>query len=340
MRDSIKVFQLTEVEQFGFVTLPVPEPGEGEVLIRRLAVAICNAMDLYLYRGTSYPNKNKPMTYPAEPGRPGHEWVGIVEQLGSGVKSLKTGDWVSLPGDRGEGRDMYPRGYAPYSVCNETRLIRVPAGMAVAQLAPVEMAICVAANMFDLKYMNAIKGKRVGVMGLGPAGLIAAQMLRAEGAKEVVGLDIEEKRRTYAISTGQVDDAIDPQGEDGRKRPYRRSRNAGVIETGIDCASVPEAIEYLMDHTRDLVSLFAVQHGPVEFRGWPLGHHQGLKLHGTPNRSYACGDYVVSMIESGKLHLNLLISHRMRLGEYHKAIELISSREAVKVLFTFDEKDW
>jgi threonine dehydrogenase-like Zn-dependent dehydrogenase len=226
-------------------------------------------------------------------------------------------------------------------VIHETSLVKLPAGMDIAKLAPVEMASCVAASILDLEAMDAIKGKKTAVAGLGPAGLIAAQMLRAEGASEVIGLEIDEGRRDYAVSSGQVDRAIDPTGEDGRSLPFRRRGDPNpVIETSIDCAGVPAAIEYLMDHTRNVVTLFANQLGPVEFRGFFLGHHQGLKLHGYAGRDFQCGEYAAEKVASGDIDLSLVVSHRMRLEEYDRALDLIKSQQALKVLFTFDERDW
>jgi threonine dehydrogenase-like Zn-dependent dehydrogenase len=338
-RDSMQVLQIVDVEQFELIEMPVPEPGEGEVLIKRLGVVTCNAYDLHIYTGKPYPDETASIEFPYRPGGPGHEWAGVVAALGPGVAQLQVGDWVSIPGGRGSGRGVYPGAYAPYSVCNETRLMAVPRDMEVAKLAPLEMATCVASTILDLVAMGAIEGKKAGVSGLGPAGLIAAQMLRAEGAAGVVGLDIDRGRREYAVSAEIVDRAVDPLGEDGRSLPYRRDPGV-AIETGVDCAGAPAAIEYLMDHTRDVVSLFAVQHGPVEYRGWSLGHHQGLKLCGYPNRDPACGDYTVSKIANGDIDLSLTVSHTMRLEQYGEALELIKNREALKVLFTFDQRDW
>jgi threonine dehydrogenase-like Zn-dependent dehydrogenase len=261
----------------------------------------------------------------------------MVDKLGTNVTLLKIGDWVSIPGGRGEGRGMYPMGYAPYSVCHETRLVKVPAGMDVAKLTPFEMATCMAANIIDLKAMNAIKGKRIGIVGLGPAGLIGAQMVRAEGALEIIGMDTDKIRRDYAISSGQVDRAIDPLGTDGKNLPNRPST---PIDTGIDCAGRPTAIEYLMDHTKDVVSFFAVQLGSFNYKGGTNEIHEGLKLRNHPGRNFECGEYTAQVIAEGKIDLSLVISHRMKLAEYDKAMELIKSHQALKVLFTFDEKDW
>jgi len=334
---SMKVLQITEKERFDFITMPVPEPEDREVRIKRLGIVTCNAYDLHIYQGKSYPNINGTLTFPYPPGGPGHEWVGMVDKLGPGVTQLSIGDWVSIPGGRGEGRGMYPMGYAPYSVGNETRLIQVPAGMDVAKLAPFEMATCMAANIIDLKAIAAIEGKKVAVIGLGPAGLIGAQMLRAEGAAEVIGLEIDAGRRKYAVSSGLVDWAIDPLGDDGKDLPCRSST---PIDTGIDCAGRPAAIEYLMDHTKNVVSFFAVQLGPFEFKGGAMERHEGLDLRRHPGRNFKCGEYTVQAIASGKIDLSLTISHRMRLADYDKAMELIKSHQALKVLFTFDERDW
>jgi threonine dehydrogenase-like Zn-dependent dehydrogenase len=74
-------------------------------------------------------------------------------------------------------------------------VIRVPDGLPPEATAPVELAMCVGASFLMLKTMDAIRGRRFGVMGLGPAGLIALQMARAEGAREVVGFDLSPARR-------------------------------------------------------------------------------------------------------------------------------------------------
>lgn len=333
----MKVLQITGKEQFEFITMPIPEPEDREVCVKRLGIVTCNAFDLNIYHGKPYPNINGSLTFPYPPGGPGHEWVGIVDKIGLNVTLLKIGDWVSIPGGRGEGRGMYPMGYAPYSVCHETRLVRVPADLDVAKLAPFEMATCMAANIIDLKAINAIKEKRIGIIGLGPAGLIGAQMVRAEGALEIVGMDIDKIRRDYAISSGQVDRTIDPLEDDGKNLPHRPST---PIDIGIDCAGRPSAIEYLMDHTKDIVSFFAVRLGSFNYRGGSSEIHEGLKLRNHPGRNFECGEYTAQVIAEGKIDLSLVVSHRMKLAEYGKAMELIKSHQALKVLFTFDEDDW
>lgn len=63
-----------------------------------------------------------------------------------------------------------------------------------------------------------------------------------------------------------------------------RDSHAGPIDVAIDCAGARASVQYLMDHTKDIVSLFAVQREPYTFEGWFVGLHQGLKLFGYPGR--------------------------------------------------------
>lgn len=110
----------------------------------------------------------------------------------------------------------------------------------------------------------------------------------------------------------------------------------GIVEVEVTGQGVP----YLMDHTKDIVGFFAVQLGLFEFKEGAMERHEGLHLRRHPGRNFECGEYTRKIISEGKIDLSLAVSHRMRLKEYDKAMELIKSHQALKVLFTFDERDW
>ena len=93
------------------------------------------------------------------------------------------------------------------------------------------------------------------------------------------------------------------------------------------------AVQYLMDHTSDIVSLFAVQREPYSFEGWAVGRHQGLKLFGTPDRTPLSGEYAVRRVRNGSVDLRLTISHTMSLRDYDEALRLIANHQAMKVAF-------
>jgi len=330
-RPSItKTLQIVAKERSEIVELPLPDLEPGQVLVKNLAIVTCNQYDLHIFTGRPMLDPMTPVTFPQPAGFPGHEWVGEVVELGSGVTELALGDWVCRPGGLGTGA-CYPAGYSQYLVCPESILLRVPNDMDPLKLAPMEMASCVAANVVELRQYNAIEGRRAGVSGLGPAGLIAAQMLRAEGAEEVVGIEVDAQRAEYALSLGVVDRVVDPDGDSGDELPY--ARQTGAIEVSLACAGYRPAVQYLMDHTTEIVSLFAVQREPYSYEGWAVGHHMGLKVFGTPDRDELSGPYAARRVRNGSLDLSVTISHTMSLTEYDEALRMIADHEAMKVAF-------
>lgn len=335
---SMRVLQLTDVEHAEIIDLPVPEPKKAQVLVKVLAMATCNQFDLHIYQGRPMLDETQPVPFPLPPGFPGHEWVGEVLEVGPQATQLQVGEWIVAPGARGKEPQDFG-GYAQYLVLDETSLVTVPKGMDLRKLAPLETASCLSANILQLKAMNAIEGRRAAVSGLGPAGIIAAQMLRAEGAEEVIGIGIHQPRREYALSSGVVDRVIDPRSEEGRAFPVRRSGDLmrgdhwAPIDVAVDCSGSGTSVQYLMDHTKDIVSLFGVQREPYTYEGWYVGQHQGLTLCGYRGRDPECGPYAVRKVKSGSLDLSLAVSHTMPLEEYGKALSLIDSHQALKVMF-------
>jgi threonine dehydrogenase-like Zn-dependent dehydrogenase len=221
-------------------------------------------------------------------------------------------------------------------VINVSGSMVVPKGLDVAKLAPVELATCVAANILDLKDFNVpIAGKTVGVMGLGPAGVYGALMLRIEGAAKIIGFDASPDRRAYALAHGIVDEVVDNRGDEGAKFPDRKSADAR-LDLAIDFVGHPSATEWLMDHTRSLVQLFGIQLKPFSYAGCNTGKHNGLKVFGMGERNRACSDYVVRWIRLGALDLSLAVTHRMPIEKYADAMKLLAGGTSQKVLFTFD----
>ena len=333
---SMCILQLTDVRRSEMIEIPIPEPRGAEVLAKVLGVVTCNSYDIHIFQGRPMLDPTEPVAYPQPPGFPGHEWVAEVVEVGPEATQLQVGDWMYQPGGRGTGR-MEPRGaYTQYLVIDESRVVKVPKGMDLRKLAPLQMASDVSTNILELKALNVIEGKMAGVSGLGPAGLMAAQFLRAEGAEEVIGIEISQPRREHALSSGVVDRVIDPLSEEGLALPMRRGAKSGgpaVIDVAVDCAGSRASAQYLMDHTQDIVSFFAVQREPYSFEGWYVGQHHGLKIFGCPDRHEGCGLYAARHARNGSIDLSLTVSHTMGLEEYDKALELIESHQALKVMF-------
>lgn len=319
----MKVLQVTAPGASVILDLPTPVPGPGQVLLRVDAVTTCPQWDLHL-------KHNEPMfvghafTYPYAPGQPGHEATGEIAAIGEGVTGFSPGDRVSTwrdPGHRNSGC------YAQYVLMSAEDVIKVPAHLSPLATASVELAMCVGATFLVLKHMDVIRGRRFGVTGLGPAGLIAVQMAKAEGAAEVVGFDLSPSRQKLARALG-ADSATDPRTVDATAFPRRPAKPS--IESAVDCVGAKVSVEFLMDHTADVVALFGVQREAYSFEP---RHYRGLRLCGYPGHSYAAAEYAVGLVARGGLQLAPLVTHELPLEHYREGIELLERQQAIKVCF-------
>ena len=313
----MKILQVTGPGSvFTIIETPVPEPGLGEARVRILGVATCPQWDLHL-------RHNEPMFvghqfhYPYTPGQPGHEATGVIEALGAGVTELALGDRVSVWRDAGHNKLGC---YAEQVVRPVGDLIKVPAHLPIEATASVELAMCVGASFLMLRERNALGAKRFGVCGLGPAGLIAAQLARAEGAMMVIGWDTSATRREYALARGLVDEAYDP----------RTDPAPAPVEAAMDCVGAKASVEFLMDRTHGVLALFGVQREPYTFA---VHHYSRLTLCGYPGHSRAAAEYAVDWIAAGKLDLSCLVTHTLPLERYAEGIALLERQEAIKVCF-------
>ncbi|OGV64663.1 MAG: hypothetical protein A3K19_30025 [Lentisphaerae bacterium RIFOXYB12_FULL_65_16] len=319
----MKILQVTAPREFKVLEVPVPKPGPGAVLLRITAVTTCPQWDLHL-------RHNEPMfvghkfQYPYTPGQPGHEATGRIEALGAGVTGLSVGDRVSAWRDAGQN---IPGCYAQYVVHKAANVIHVPEGLPDEALAPLELGMCVATCFRMLRDMGAIRGRCFGVGGLGPAGLVALQMAKAEGAKTVYGFDLMPDRRDLACRLGAAA-CYDPTTDLSKDFP---ARPAGPkLESAVDCVGAKGSVEFLMDRTQDAVALFGVQR---EDYTYSPRHCGGLRLCGYKGHSRESAEYAVDLIRQGKLDLAALVTHKLPLERYGEAIDLLEKRQAIKVCF-------
>lgn len=316
----MRTLQITAPGRAELVELPIPEPGAGEVLVRVSGVTTCPQWDLHLYSGTPM-FVGQPLTYPYTPGQPGHEMTGTVEAIGEAVSAFRPGERASAWRDPGHKR---PGCYAQYALMHQDNLLPVPPELTLAQTAPLELAMCVASTILDLKKLDGLRAQRVGICGLGPAGLVAVQYARAEGAERVIGLDLNAGRRARALALG-LDCAVDPRDEEGQRLPLRGK--AGAFDTSVDCVGSKQAAEFLMDHTNRVVALFGVQREEYAFRYFTL------KLLGYSGHYRAAAEYALGQLLAGRLDLAALVSHILPLEAYLQGVELLRTQEATKILF-------
>jgi D-arabinitol dehydrogenase (NADP+) len=177
-----KIFTLREV--------PIPEAGPGQVRVKILQTGICGT-DLHLDLGDFMA---------AFPLTPGHESVGIVEQLSAGVEGFRLGEQVVISPNAHCGTCSYCRVGKPLSCLQLTGFgVNRPGALAeyvVAPAAQVHSAdglhpdVAVFAEPLScachcLDRVRPVVGSSALVFGAGPSGILLAQLLRSSGAAHV-----------------------------------------------------------------------------------------------------------------------------------------------------------
>ena len=190
--------------------LPVPVPGEMDVLVRVRAAGICHS-DAH-YRAGLSPMGPLPLTL-------GHEVAGVVERAGPGVTRLKAGDRVGLHYNLTCGRCYYcstgndqfcsqvamlghhiDGGYAEYIAIPERNAIVLPEEIPFEQGATL---MCASATAFHaLRKSRLGAGETAAVFGVGGLGMSAIQLARAFGALDVFAVDINDEKLELASELG------------------------------------------------------------------------------------------------------------------------------------------
>ena len=189
----------------------VPEPGPGQIQVKIEASGVCHT-DLHAAEG-DWPVKPKP------PFIPGHEGVGFVSGIGSGVKHVKEGDRVGVPwlysacghcehclggwetlceAQQNTGYSVNG-GFADYVVADPTYVGHLPANVDFIEIAPI---VCAGVTVYKgLKVTDTKPGNWVVISGIGGLGHMAVQYAREMGLN-VAAVDIDDEKLALAKRLG------------------------------------------------------------------------------------------------------------------------------------------
>ncbi|HKF23388.1 MAG TPA: zinc-dependent alcohol dehydrogenase family protein [Candidatus Angelobacter sp.] len=204
---------LVETQPLELREVPVPQPGEGEVLLRVSACGICRT-DLHVVEGELPPKKVNII--------PGHQIVGLVERVGPNAAKYKVGARVGVPWlHRTDGTCAYCRagrenlcdspqftgytvdgGYAEFTVAPEEFVYPIPEGFPDLQAAPLLCAGIIGFRSLRLAGLTALApGFNLGIYGFGAAGHVCLQVARHWGTKVFVATR-EVKHQQLASELG------------------------------------------------------------------------------------------------------------------------------------------
>jgi alcohol dehydrogenase/L-iditol 2-dehydrogenase len=322
--------------------VPVPEIGDRDVLLKVGAVSVCGS-DLHQWRGSH----GWPVNYPCILG---HEFCGTVAEAGGRVERFKPGDRVvsetaaiideTSPLSRCGLYNLDPsrRGFgygvngamAEYVRVPERCLHRIPDTLAFEKAALTEPC-CVAYNAVCMNG-RVRPGDKVLVLGPGPIGLLCAMMAKLSGAGTLIvaGLPSDRKRLETARAIGA--DAV----LEGGVPEFIASLGDGLgVDVAVDAAGVSATLQMAMQAVRPAGQIIKVGWGPqpMQFSLDPLVQ-KNATITGSFSHNWPVWERVISMIVSGQINLDPIISRVAPLREWHDCFEKMERGEYVKAVLT------
>lgn len=317
-------------------SVPIPEPGPGEVLVKVAFCGICHS-DLSLINGT-FPAQLAVVTQ-------GHEASGTIAKLGAGVTGWAEGDRVVVAAGRpcmdcvncrrGDVSNClrirlmafaYDGGWAEYTVAQAFGLTRVPDNVAMEQAAILADAVSTPFGAV-VRTANVGVGESVGVWGVGGLGTHMVQLARLVGAAPIIAVDIKPSilDRAVAVGADYAFEAGDPKLHD-KILEVTDGRNLDVAFDAVGLASTFEqALNSLTVGGRLVgvgMSADAPTIGPTSmfnlFKRQVLGHL------GYQNADIAT---LANLVSRGRLDLSRSISDVVSLEDVRLGIEKLDKAD-------------
>ncbi|MGA2633643.1 MAG: zinc-dependent dehydrogenase [Terracidiphilus sp.] len=336
------------VNQISVETVPVPEIGPGELLVKIATCGICGTDLKKIHTGSH----SAPRIF-------GHEMAGTIVKVGLGVTRFALGDRVMVHHHIPCGECYYCRkrtfaqcpvykkvgatagfepsggGFAEYIrvmewIVSLGGVIRIPAGVPFEQASFIEPVNTV---LKGIKLLNLAADETVLVIGQGPIGLMLAALARRTGAR-VLTSDFYPERHAIAARFG-LHEPIQAGTESviDRVRAATDGRGADAV---ILAVSIDALIQTAMDAVRPggKVMLFAqTQHGTANFDPGAVCMDEKTLL-GSYSASAAIENEVTDLVLGGYrsgFDLTQLISHRFPLEQAAEAIEVASHPTAASM---------
>jgi threonine 3-dehydrogenase len=325
---------------------PEPEIGPDDVLVKVAATSICGT-DVHLYVW----DKSAQAFNMTLPHVLGHECAGTIVKVGSNVSGLKVGDRVAAESHIYCGTCYMCRTGNAHN-CMNLKLLGLTWPGAFAEYVPLPAKVCfplpeslpleqgalfepMGVAMHAIQRAGNLDGASVLLAGAGPIGLTLIQLAYLMGATSVVALEPNPFRRKLAEKFGAR--ALDPLAPNFDLNAIVRKDYArrGGFDFAFEVAAAP-VHELLFQAVRREATIVCVGHPndvvPLDFAKYITTKMVVLKgIFG--RRIWETWETLLAMVESGRLDLSQMITHRLGMEEFDRGIELLKG-ESAKVLIS------
>jgi len=327
--------------------IPVPEPGEGEVLIRVHAASICGT-DLHIYDWNEWAAAripHVPMTF-------GHEVAGHVERVGPEVHHLSPGAFVAAETHIACGHCSTCQSGRAH-ICENLRILGVDTEGAFA-----EFVILPARNAWEVgegihpdvasimePFGNGVHAafgtgggedlatNAVAVLGAGPIGLFSVGIARALGAWKVIAIEPNPDRRRMAADMG-ADLLVDPTESDPVAVVLEATHGSGaevVLEMSGNARAIDQGTRMLARGGR--MSLLGLPDSSVTLDLNDQVIFKEARLQGITGRElFRTWQQTTTLLSTGRVDVTPVITHRFPLERFDEAFAVTAAGDAGKVI--------
>jgi len=325
--------------------IDIPEIDSNEVLVKVKVASICGT-DIHIYKWNEWAQSR--ITPPLIIG---HEFAGEIVEIGTDVKSLKVGDFVSaethIPCNQ-----CFQCKTGNQHICKNVSILGVDINGVFADYVALP-EVCAWKNSEKIPFEFAsiqeplgnsvyatlegggVTGKKVAIFGCGPTGLFAVGVARVSGASEIISIGKHEFRMEIARKMG-ADHILKYPDDDIIKLITEITGGEGVdvvIEMTGSQDAINQGLTVLKKGGR--FSAFGIPSGKIEidfsngiiFKGTNIVGISGRKMFDTWYR-------VAGLLESKRIDISPVITHKFPLEEFEKGFKLMMSpeRKAAKIL--------
>ena len=320
--------------------IPEPECNTNDVKIKITHTSICGT-DLHIYKWDEWAQKTL-----VTPLIIGHEFCGIIEEIGPGVTHYEPGQRVSGEGHITCGNCRNCRAGKRH-LCKKTNGVGIHKDGAFAEyliipesnIWPIHNDIPSDIAAFFDPFGNAVHtslsyemvGEDVLITGAGPIGLMATAICKFVGARNVVITDINDYRLALAREMGATK-AINV-SKHSITEFYSQLNMTSGFDVGLEMSGNPEAFRSMLGHMfhGGKVALLGLLPDSTRI-DWDDIIFKGLKVKGIYGREmYETWYKMEQMLRSG-LDISKVLTHKLSVDEYEKAFNIMEAGECGKIV--------
>jgi threonine 3-dehydrogenase len=325
--------------------VPVPEVSGDDVLIRVLKTSICGT-DVHIYNWDAWAQKTIPV-----PMTIGHEFVGVIHEVGDHVKGFAAGDLVTVeghitcghcrnclagrrhlcPNTQGVGVNR-PGAWAEFVSIPQSNLWHSDSSI------PLDVLSCFdpLGNAVHTALSYDLVGEDVLITGAGPIGCMAVPICKQAGARHVVITDVNPYRLELARKMGATL-ALDVRSEKLADAMDKLGLKEG-FDVALEMSGNPKAFNDMLPNMfhGGKIALLGIMPGSAAI-DWNLVVFNQLTIKGIYGREmYETWYKMTALIQSG-LDISPVITHHFPYPEFKEAIELMKSGNSGKIVLNWSE---